>query len=182
MRKYSNLFKRTQTWILSLAILLSVMSPILAMSVLAEDDNSKTVSIGQIVADNYVLTDAEEKIIGSGLLVGGELSYRKPVIEDDLIEVDSDNKEVYVDDFTDDHGNEWKPISVKLVVNEEAVETITLVNGEGSYSYDGNAFSVDVEYALDIDVDLDVQNLLLTAPKNIYNTLEFITVFYHSIL
>ena len=171
MRKYSNLFKRTQTWILSLAILLSVMSPILAMSVLAEDDNSITVSIGQIVANNYVLTDAEEEIIGSGFLVGGELSYRKPVFEDDLIEVDSDNKEVYVDDFTDEHGNEWKPISVKLVVNGEAVETITLVNGEGSYSYDGNAFSVDVEYALDIDVDLDVQNLLLTAPKNIYNTL-----------
>lgn len=172
MRKYSNFFKRAQTWILSLAIILSAINPILAMSVVADDDTPVTVVIGEIVADNYVLTDVEEDILASGILVGESFTYQLPTANDELIEVDSDNKIVYVDDYTDPYGNDWKAISAKIVINNsEVIETVALVDGEGTYQYDGNAFSVDVEFALDITVDESLQELLLNAPEVLYNTL-----------
>ena len=126
MRKYSNFFKRAQTWILSLAIILSAINPILAMSVVADDDTPVTVVIGEIVADNYVLTDVEEDILASGILVGESFTYQLPTANDELIEVDSDNKIVYVDDYTDPYGNDWKAISAKIVINNKIIDKIKI--------------------------------------------------------
>ncbi len=170
MRKYSGFFKRTQTWILTIAMLLSVVSPALSGIVLADSDTTvKTlttgsVSAGEIVANNYDLTDAEKQLIGSGMLVGDEYTYIQPTTDDDLISVDSDNKLINAKVYTGADGYVWNPVSAKILVSGETKETVALNNGKGNYNYDGNAFSVVVDYQLKIKVSEDVQNLLLNAP------------------
>ncbi len=170
MRKYSGFFKRTQTWILTIAMLLSVVSPALSGIVLADSDTTvKTittgsVSAGEIVANNYDLTDAEKQLIGSGMLVGDEYTYIEPTTDDNLISVDSDNKTINALVYTGADGYVWTPVVARILVNNETKETVALDNGKGKYNYDENAFSVVVDYQLTIKVSEDVQNILLNAP------------------
>ena len=144
MRKYSSFFKRAQTWLLAVAIVLSVVNPALWLSVYAvdSDDNSKTTSDGKIVAQNYDLTEAEKAILGSAFLIGETHEYKVPVSAEELISVDETAKKVTVESYEGTDGYVWKPVSVKIVVGDEVKETVTLdSNGKGTYNYDGNAFS-----------------------------------------
>ena len=164
MKKKGNFFKQAQAWILTLAMLVSSVGSFGGLTVFAQANQTETISEGKIVANNYELTQAEEDLIVSGLLIGGTHTYLVPDSDDGLITVDSDNKKVFVSNYEGTSGYLWKPISAKIVVGNETVETVSITNGEGSYSYDGNAFSVIAEYALDLEIEEETQRLLLNAP------------------
>ena len=170
MGKHSNFFKRAQTWVLTIAILLTVFQPILGFVVVAEDKTPVNITVGQLVVSNYdELTESEKALIESGVLVGDEtLTYTKPDANngDEVISVNTDNKTVTVKAYKDG-GYTWQPVSVKLVNNGAELETLTLVGGKATYEYDGNAFAVVVDYKLEVEVDEAVQNNLLTAPAKL---------------
>ena len=164
MRKHAKLFKQAQSWVLAVAIIVSLFTPMLSLTSSAQT-NEKTKTDGQIVADNYAGLSPEEKaLIGSGLLIGETHTYQVPGASDDLIDVDTDHQKIVADSYEGTDGYVFKPISAKIVVDNDVKETVTLTDGEGSYEYDGNAFSVRVEYVLDVTIDADVQNTLLNAP------------------
>lgn len=167
MGKQSNFFKRAQTWVLTVALLLTVFQPILSFVAVAEDKTPVDITIGELVVKNYdELTDSEKALIGSGLLVGDEtLTYTKPDANngDEVISVNTDDKTVTVKAYKD-NGYTWKPAaSAKLVLNGTVLEELTLVDGKASYEYDGNAFAVVVDYKFEVEVKEDVQNNLLGA-------------------
>ncbi|MBR6506795.1 MAG: dockerin type I repeat-containing protein [Clostridia bacterium] len=170
MGKQSNFFKRAQTWVLTVALLLTVFQPILSFVAVAEDKTPVNITVGQLVVGNYdELTESEKALIESGVLVGDEtLTYTKPDANngDEVISVNTDNKTVTVKAYKDG-GYTWQPVSVKLVNNGAELETLTLVDGKATYEYDGNAFAVVVDYKLEVEVDEDVQNGLLTAPQKL---------------
>ncbi len=170
MGKHSNFFKRAQTWVLTVAILLTVFQPILGFVVVAEDKTPVDITVGELVVKNYdQLTDSEKALIESGVLVGDEtLTYTKPdaLNGDEVISVNTDNKTVTVKAYKDG-GYTWQPVSVKLVNNGAVLEELTLVAGKATYEYDGNAFAVVVDYKLEVEVDEAVQNNLLTAPAKL---------------
>lgn len=170
MGKQSNFFKRAQTWVLTVALLLTVFQPILSFVAVAEDKTPVDITIGELVVNNYdELTESEKALIGSGLLVGDEtLTYTKPDENngDEVISVNTDDKTVTVKAYKD-NGYTWKPVSAKLVLNGTELEKLTLVDGKATYEYDGNAFAVVVDYKLEVEVEEAVQNNLLTAPQKL---------------
>lgn len=171
MGKHSNFFKRAQTWVLTVALLLTVFQPILGFVVVAEDKTPVDITVGQLVVNNYdQLTESEKSLIESGVLVGDEtLTYTKPDTNngDEVISVNTDDKTVTVKAYKDG-GYTWQPAeSAKLVLNGAVLETLTLVDGKATYEYDGNAFAVVVDYKLEVEVDEAVQNNLLTAPQKL---------------
>lgn len=52
MRDYSKLFKRVQAWVLTVAMILPVLSSGLLLPVSAADEVPKSLTEGQIVAEN----------------------------------------------------------------------------------------------------------------------------------
>ena len=171
MGKHSNFFKRAQTWVLTVAMLLTVFQPILGFVVVAEDKTPVDITVGQLVVNNYdELTDSEKALIESGVLVGDEtLTYTKPDTNngDEVISVNTDDKTVTVKAYKDG-GYTWQPAeTAKLVLSGAVLETLTLVDGKATYEYDGNAFAVVVDYKLEVEVDEAVQNGLLAAPAKL---------------
>ena len=167
MKKNQSFFRKAQAVVLVLALLVSLAFPLQGMQVVAETNETETTTDGKIVAQNYELSNGEKELISSGLLTGNTHTYLVPDSDDDLITVDSDNKKITVADYEGTPGYLWKPVSVKIVVGTEVKETVAITNGEGTYTYDGNAFSVVAEYALDIEIDNATQTTLLNAPANL---------------
>ena len=163
--KKNGFFKKAQAWVLALAIFMSVLVPFSGFCVLAETKKTQDAYEGKIVANNYNLSNAEKQLIASGLLTGKTHSYLAPDAQDELITVDTDNKTVTVKKYEGTSGYVWKAVSVNIVVGSEVKETVLLTDGKGSYTYDGNAFSVIAKYALDITVAEKTQKDLLNAPK-----------------
>ena len=145
--------------LLMAAILVASNFSGLAQFVRAEGNDSTTVSIGEIVANNYDLTEAEKNLLSSGLLAGGTFEYTVPTDSDGLVTVDTESKTI-----TATGKDGWAAAVAKIVVNGNVEETVTLTDGEGTYSFAGNAFSVKVTYVLETDVDAKLQKLLLGAP------------------
>lgn len=164
MRDYSKLFRRSQALILAIAIMLTAIGPVWWTGVSADDKVPEKMSAGQIVANNYELTDAEENIIKSGYLIGESYEFYAPGDDDDLLSVDIDNKVIGAKDFTDAEGNKWVPTGAYVVVNDEVKEEVSLTNGKGTYTYDGNAFFVKVDYTFYKEIDVQTQEILLKAP------------------
>lgn len=161
MRDYSKLFKRVQAWVLTVAMLLPVLNCGLFLGVSAADKTPTLLTEGEIVADNYDLTDAEEALLSSGLLVGETHSIYYPTDNDELVAVDDKSKAITAEKYTDDGGYIWVPVSAEIVVNSAVKETVTLVDGKATYTYDGNAFSVRVLYRLYIEIYDATQTTLL---------------------
>ena len=171
MKKNRSFFKKAQAVVLVMALIASLAVPLQGMQVLADTNETETTTDGKIVAQNYDLSAAEKELIGSGLLVGGTHSYLVPDSDDGLISVDTDNKKITVGTYEGTTGYLWTAESVNIVVGTEVKETVALTNGEGTYTYDGNAFSVVANYALDIEVANATQTALLNAPSYLANGL-----------
>ncbi|MBE6788372.1 MAG: hypothetical protein E7539_01770 [Ruminococcaceae bacterium] len=165
MKKNASFFKQAQALVLTVAMLMSVLSPFASLKVFAETNKTETLTEGKIVAQNYDLSSAEKDLIGSGLLAGGSHTYLVPDSDDGLITVDTDNKKITVGNYEGTTGYLWKAVSVNIVVGTEIKETVSITNGEGNYTYEGNAFSVVAEYALDVNIAKETQSLLLNTPK-----------------
>lgn len=159
MKKYSNLFKRSQALILAVAMMLTVICPALCLNISADEKPTVSKTEGEIVASNYDLTDAEKKLLSSGLLAGGTVEYTVPADEDDLVSVDIDTKTISANTYA-----EWVPTKAVIVAGGEEQETITLNDGRGVYTYAGDAFSVKVTYQLTAEVDAKTQTTLLSTP------------------
>ena len=163
MRHYSKVFKRVQAWVLIVAMLLPILNCGLFLGVFAEGETNASLTDGQIVAENYELTKAEKVLLSSGLLVGDTHSIYYPTANDDLVTVDQDNKKITAESYDNKDGNKWIPVSADIVADGATQETVNLVDGVGTYTYDGNAFSVNVLYRLSMKIDEDTQTALLNA-------------------
>lgn len=156
MKQGKSFLTRLLALALALAMVLSNANLGLALTAFAEGENK--VTAGELVADNYELTDAEKAILKSGYLVGDTYSYDIPT-DSALVAVNTDEKTVSAAAF-----DNWVPTTASIVVGEEVKEgPISLTDGKGSYTYDGNAFAVRVEYVLTQAVAADTQKLLLNA-------------------
>lgn len=132
------------------------------------DDSTTSKTVADLVAENYAdkLSDAEEKLLASGYLVGDTYVYTKPADDDELVQVNTDDKTITAAEYST-NGLVWVPVTAKIVVDEAAVETKALVKVGTEYTcgydYSENAFSVEVVYELKISVDADLQETLLGA-------------------
>lgn len=156
MNVRTSFLTRCLALVLAVMLLVSGTNIGVVLQALARSDAS--VTEGQLVADNYDLTDAEKALLSSGNLVCGTYSYTVPGSEDGLISVDTDEKKITAQKYED-----WIPTTAAIFVGNEEKETVVLTNGEGTYTYDGNAFSVQVGYSLSAEIDTDVQKTLLNA-------------------
>lgn len=144
MQQGTSFLKRFIALVLTLVLLLSNANMGVALQAFAAESATKTV--GQVMAENYELTETEAHLLEHGYIVGSEaaVNYSIPEDADNLIEVDTDNKKVSVKTPTD-----WNVEKVEIVVGNEVKETVTLnESGEGTYTYGGNAFSVKAYYSL----------------------------------
>ena len=153
--------------LLMAAILVATNFSGLAQFVRAEGNDGTSISIGEIVANNYDLTTAEKNLLSSGLLAGGTFEYTVPNDNDGLVTVDTENKTITA---TNKYG--WVPTVAKIVVDGNVKETVTLTDGQGSYTFGENAFSVKVDYVLNTTVDTATQELLLGAPAALKAALD----------
>ncbi|MBE7066866.1 MAG: hypothetical protein E7385_04875 [Ruminococcaceae bacterium] len=163
MSDYSKIFRRSWSLLLAVAILFTAIGPVWWSGVSADvDTESKTA--GKIIAENYELTEAEEQILKSGYLIGDSYEFNKPTDSDNLISVDLDSKTITAKSFTDASGNKWSPVKAFVVDANENTENVTLTDGKGTYAYDGDAFSVKVDYEVTVEIDEATQSAILNAP------------------
>lgn len=160
MKEGKTFMKRSLALILSAVLLLSNLSGLSMLVDAADESQEMSVTVGQIVADNYNLTDAEKAILASGYLVSGTVKYEVPGNNDGLVSVDTDNAKI-----TATSKDGWTPVSAVIKYGSNELE-VALTNGVGTYDADvvGNAFSVEVKYQLHTTVDKAVQEQLLNAP------------------
>ncbi len=163
MGKYSNITRRSLAMLLTAVMIFSVMNIGTWFGVSAGDEDLVTKTDGKIVSENYELSDTEKLLIGSGWLVGNTHVYSTPEADNVEITVDIDEMSISAESYTSGD-YVWVPVAADIVANGDVYETVVLTDGEGTYTYDGDAFSVDVKYELSVSVDEDVQALLLNAP------------------
>lgn len=159
MKEGNKFLKRCLALVLTAVLLLSNLSG-LSTLVDAADEVETSTTVGQIVANNYNLTEAEKAILASGYLVSDTFTYVAPTAGDNLVAVDTENAKI-----TAASKDGWKPVSAVIVYGDNELE-VELVNGEATYDAAkvGNAFSVKVTYQLTTTVSEDVQTQLLNAP------------------
>ena len=155
--KHGNVsLKRYLAMILAVALVATNLSG-LTLPVGAAEENEVTVSIGELVADNYDLTDAEKELLKSGYLVSDNFTYVAPTNDDELITVDTENAKITAESYKG-----WKPVKATIVYGDQEM-IVNLENGVGTYDAAavGNAFSVKVDYELVIEAEgYNVQQLL----------------------
>ncbi|MBR6709225.1 MAG: hypothetical protein IKL84_06055, partial [Clostridia bacterium] len=176
MTKDSNFFKRTQIWVVIVAMLMTVISPLSGLMVFASDEAQKT--DGELVAANYLLTAKEQALLSSKLLVGDTHTYEVPTAAENLISVDTDAQMISVSSYEGTSGYLWEPVSAKIMVGAVDQEVVVLTAGVGTYAYDGNAFSVVVSFELNKEIDAATQELLLNAPAYLAQGLENLKLAY----
>ena len=171
---------KTKTPILSrclamlLALVLSFANvPGLVVTAFAAD---KVVSAGSVIADNYELTEAEEALLNSGYLAGDyTIEYDFPKESD--VEVDAENKII-----TAAKKNGWKAETAVVAVEGEEDKDVTLTDKgdytEGTYTYDGHAFTVKVNYVL--EQNIDNQEQMLNAIVSLVSGVEALDAGYES--
>ena len=173
MSDYSKIFKRSQSLILAIAILLTAIGPVWWSGVSADvDPDPLSKNAGQVIADNYELTEAEKEIISTGYFIGDVYEYTKPTDGDGLLDVDFDGKKITAKSFKDEQGNVWKPVSAYLLdTTNSKVEDVSFSESNGvhtgTYEYDQNAFSVKVNYEATVTIDEATQNAILNAPAEL---------------
>jgi len=150
--------KRLISMMMAICMILTVC-PVSALAV--NEGEPQTITVGELVAGTYSdLSQEEKNLIGSGLLADVTYEYYVPGESHELIEVDTENKTVTADPWTDSEGNVWNPVDADIIVNGSSVECV-VPDGVATYAYDGNAFSVKVSYEMYISVDTAIQEQLL---------------------
>ena len=157
MKHGTSFMKRCLAAALALVMIISCANLGLVQQALAADKTS--VSIAQIIADNYDLSEAEKELLKSGYLVSDSFEYTVPSDEDGLVSVDTENAKI-----TAESKNGWEPIQAVIVYGGNELE-VALTDGVGTYdaAVVGNAFSVKVIYELTTEVEVSVQEALLGA-------------------
>lgn len=130
---------------------------------------SESVDAGELLAKAYdsELTDAEKALLNSGLLLGDKkISYTAPS-DSSKITVDGDKHTIQAASITEG-GYTWTPVAAAVVYDDgtgtSVTEDVTLTNGEGSFTYAGNTYSVQVTYSAGITIAEAEQRDLLQLP------------------
>ena len=150
--------KRCLSLVLTLVLLASNLNLGLVRQALAVEETVQEITDGSLVANHYEheLTGGEKSLLNSGLLAGETHSYVAPTDSDDLISVDTENKTVTADSYTDRQGNAWIPASAVIVADGRDYDASAFTEDAGAYTctyeYTGNAFSVKVTYKLSFTV------------------------------
>ena len=165
MKNIALYLKRGLSLVLVLALMLSFAAPGGAFWAHAYEEASATMTDGEIIANNYdALSAAEKALLNSRLLAGEGYTYTAPADADGLVSVDIDLRTITALPYTGD-GYTWHCAdTADIVVGGETVEQVTLADGKGSYRYEGNAFSVRVDYSVTTRLPEDTQRTLLAAP------------------
>ena len=165
MQKLHNVSKRVLTMILTMTILLSAFSSTLAFAAAALNDEKDVAKTdGEIIAENYDLTENEKELLKSGYLIGATHNYDIPDASDDLISVDIDRKIITAKSFKGADGYIWNPVKIEIIENNNVTETITAIeDNQARYTTDADAFAVKVAYEVKHTVNEANQALLLNA-------------------
>ena len=150
--------------IISMIIAICMILTLCPVSVMAGNEGeAKEITASKLVAGAYSdLSQAEKDLIDSELLADVTYEYYVPDEGDGLIQVDTENKTIKADSWPDGKGNVWNPVGASIFANGSVQETVTLDgDGAGTYTYPGNAFSVEVSYEMYISVDTAVQEQML---------------------
>ena len=156
MKKGKSILTRCLALALALVLIASGANLGTALKVFAAEQT--TVNASQLVVNNYELTEAEEKLILSGNLVDKTITYAPLSEGKNLVSVDTDNKKITASTYEG-----WNPVKAEIVVGTETMETVTLVDGVGTYKYAENAFAVKVSYEMVTEVNEQLQTNLLYA-------------------
>lgn len=155
MKLRTSFLTRCLALAMALVLIVSGSNLGVALQVFAAESNETSVTVGEVVAKNYELTDAEKALLSSGQLAGGTIAV--PELGNDLVTVDTEGGKI-----TAKSQDGWVPTYANIVVGGEVKETVDLANGEGAYDTSvGNAFSVEVYYVLNVEVDTETQETLL---------------------
>ena len=125
----TNLLKRFISAVLIVALVMTTFN----LSWANVTDGSIKVTDGQIVAANYKtslgLTDEEIAILNDNSISGQVHTLTAPDAEDNLITVDSEERIVTAEEYTDAQGNKWIPESAQ-VIYAEGGESVELEEGK----------------------------------------------------
>ena len=108
MKHGTSFMKRCLAAAVALVMIISCANLGLVQQALAADKTS--VSIAQIIADNYDLSEAEKELLKSGYLVSDSFAYTVPSDEDGLVSVDTENAKI-----TAESKNGWEPVKAVIV-------------------------------------------------------------------
>lgn len=160
MKRFVKGMRRGTAMLLAMVMVLSLIPTGLISLAHATESEGESVSLSDLLVkdENYGgKLEALKKILLSGTLKAEkEIAYEQPA--EGIIQVDSAAKKIIAS-----ASNGWTPVSAKIMVGDNIKETVELTNGEGVYTYAGNAFSVVVSYELYVDVDKDAQLAMLNA-------------------
>ncbi len=174
MRAFTSRVKRSVA--LLLAVLLLV--PTMAVHIHAEEPSSVDLMLSDLIVSNYDdLSAAEKAILSSGVLANDLEVGSVPTLDGHVeIELNAEKKSISAEAYSEG-AYTWTPVSATLYVDGVEKEKITLTNGKGNYTYDGNAFYVDVTYSLTKEVADDDQAghlALLNVAYNLYQDVTYL--------
>lgn len=165
----TNLLKRFISAMLIVALVISTVN----LSWASAADGNIKVTDGQIVAANYKtslgLTDEEIAILNDNSIRGEVHTLTAPDADDKLITVDSDERIVTAAEYTDAQGNKWIPENAE-VIYAEGSEAVELEDGQGTFTYTGKNYSVEVTY--NAYVNVNNQSTLVNTPYYLAKGLE----------
>ena len=183
MKEYWKMLKRGLAMLLAVVMVLTSSNLGVVLRAAAtgtEDPNAVSITLGELIVENYDgLTDEEKLIISSGQLNADDVySYVVPTDGSSLIKIEKADElnEVVGDEVMgkitatthkDTYKNEWYPVSYTILVDNMPVENfvdLPMDNGVAYYTFAGsNAFSVEVTYCMDVDLTKYNQAEMLSA-------------------
>ena len=170
MRKGFNVISKTLSFLLALLLVIPTGS-IPAIIVANAAGDAVAVADGELVAENYAsLSDGEKALLLSDLITGSTYYINEPGDSDNLVSVDADAKTVTASEYVSGEYI-WRPVAARLIHGEEA-EEIALTNGVGAFEYDGNVYSIEVDYQAEISVPAVTQEKLLNGPYHLAKGVE----------
>lgn len=175
MQKYG---KRYLAMLLAVLMLFSSFNTGILQLSKANATETESITDGELLAQNYALSDGEKALLKSGLLSEQTYYYEvKPTAEDDLVTVDPEGKTITAKTFTHKEFV-WYPKEA-TVVSGENKEAVALKEDAGKYvgsfKMEGNTYSVQVTYELHINVAQAEQEKLLQVGADLkqgLNTLD----------
>lgn len=171
--------KRCLSFILALLMVLSCGQNGFFLMALAVNDGDVTVSDGTLLGKQYALSEDLQALLNSGLLNENTYTYHVPTEDDELVQVDPDNRKISAKPYSQ-NGFNWIPIQASVISGQNK-ETVALSEADGSYvgsfQTSGNTYSVSVTYALHISVAQEQQLVLLNSGANLkhaFNQMQII--------
>ena len=103
MRQETSMLNKMLAFMLCLFVMVSSMNLSLITYAAGEITDTATVTVAELVADNYEsLTSGEKAILKSGLLTSRTYTYPIPASSEGLVTVDADTRTITVADYDKD--------------------------------------------------------------------------------